>query len=583
MTNTKSKISKEPWVRIKPKAYYKMLVHVLRFGSKVKDQNEFKEVMGILVGHLEGEDEDEGIKNVIVDDAIPISHGGSIEVRFDPQDYAKFSTIDEQLANKNQFSVGWYHSHPNLGIFFSSTDIVNQLGWQTQWNPSGIGIVFDHAYLENENDPGFRTFRLDDPSKGQSSDYHEVHTIVEPPDTIDFYEKIINLINSVHTKEPPILERNEELDLFGAVQFPKEEKLISSTSDLNSDILLSSIKEGINGLIDDLTRPIISHFNKWSTSLIQETNKLNITMKNNLLEIKESLNDEMGQIQGSIDNNLSRNLNKLDDGIYVKIKNLIDKYNEIEKISSELTEQLEKTTKEELDTLSRENLSNFNALTKEVKERFRDNNTLTEAILDELELQNEEVKKLVNVIKDVQNETLEKVSTLQEQGEQEYHNSFQIIQEQINTIKERVSNFESQLDNCIVDFKESTETIQNKIEKLKKQKSDLQDTLNEEKEKKIELQEELHEIKEEKMQLQNSLNEVKEEKIDLQNQINNTNEENIELQNSIDKGKEEIEKLKSKLDDKKDETKELKSKIEKFQRKNKDFKDKIEELKKRDK
>ena len=152
-----------------------MLIHVLRYGNKARDPRDYREVMGILIGRLEGEADHRGIRNVIIEEAVPISHGGSIEVSFAPEDYVTFSMVDVEYAERDPplFSCGWYHSHPGLGIFFSGTDINNQLGWQTP-NPSAIGIVFDHTHLENPGDLGFRTFRLDDPSKGSRSGYHEV-------------------------------------------------------------------------------------------------------------------------------------------------------------------------------------------------------------------------------------------------------------------------------------------------------------------------------------------------------------------------------------------------------------------------
>ena len=129
-------------VIVKPLAYYKMLVHILRFGNKARDPSTFKEVMGMLIGHLEG---DGVIKNVIVEDAVPISHGGSIEVAFSAEDYGTFALVDEEAFAQGKHAVGWYHSHPSLRIFWSSTDIQNQLFWQTANNPSGIGIVFGLA------------------------------------------------------------------------------------------------------------------------------------------------------------------------------------------------------------------------------------------------------------------------------------------------------------------------------------------------------------------------------------------------------------------------------------------------------
>ena len=44
--------SKEPLVIVKPKAYLKMMRHVLRFGSMGMDKGQYRECMGMLMGKL---------------------------------------------------------------------------------------------------------------------------------------------------------------------------------------------------------------------------------------------------------------------------------------------------------------------------------------------------------------------------------------------------------------------------------------------------------------------------------------------------------------------------------------------------
>jgi len=147
-------------VKIKPLAYYKMILHVLRFGNKARNLNQCIEVMGVLIGRLE-DGEDKKFKNVIIEDSVPISHGSSVEVEFSINDYIYFEKANVKYLEKNWFMIGWYHSHPNLfqhEIFFSPTDVKNQTGWQMA-NPSGIALVFDHAYMESPDDPGFRAIR----------------------------------------------------------------------------------------------------------------------------------------------------------------------------------------------------------------------------------------------------------------------------------------------------------------------------------------------------------------------------------------------------------------------------------------
>ena len=164
-------------VIIKPKAYMKMKMHVLRFGSNVKDRNEYKECMGMLMGRNQ-KGKNPNIDDVVIEDVVPVSHGGKVEVAFKSEDYVNFSIIDSQFAEQGLFNVGWYHSHPGLTCFFSAVDIRNQLGFQSA-NPSAIGLVFDHERFKDEDDMGFDAYRLDDPSQGQMSDYHQVDWMVD--------------------------------------------------------------------------------------------------------------------------------------------------------------------------------------------------------------------------------------------------------------------------------------------------------------------------------------------------------------------------------------------------------------------
>jgi proteasome lid subunit RPN8/RPN11 len=418
LNKRKSNISDKSIVRVKPKAYYKMLVHVLRFGSKTRSYEQFKEVMGILIGYLEGEGE---IKDVIIEDAVPVSHGGSIEVRFAPGDYAKFSAIDEQFAKKNWFSVGWYHSHPGLKIFFSGTDIINQLGWQTA-NPSAIGIVFDHTYLEEPNDPGFRTFRLDDPSKGDASHYHEVKTIIEPPNSLEFYRKIIELISRVQTKDPPILELNERLNIFGNVSVPNNEELIVNKPNINAEHLITNLQQRIFLAIESLIGPLTHFYNNWSNKLIEEIINLNLSMKENILLITNSMNDQMNDLQEIIKEDLREDLDILDFKINNKLE-LLDK--NIEK-SKELLDNFKNEIQEKLnDTLNNlyeESASEFNSLFDSGSENIQRINEINSKLTDLLETQNDKVEEIRLLLEQNNNKLLKENEAYQDELNDEFKN-----------------------------------------------------------------------------------------------------------------------------------------------------------------
>jgi proteasome lid subunit RPN8/RPN11 len=52
------------------------------------------------------------------------------------------------FIEKGQIVVGWYHSHPNLGAFFSGTDRKNQAA--VFFHPYSLGLVIDPIRLEEK-------------------------------------------------------------------------------------------------------------------------------------------------------------------------------------------------------------------------------------------------------------------------------------------------------------------------------------------------------------------------------------------------------------------------------------------------
>ncbi len=293
-----SGINDNTLVTVKPKAYWKMRMHVLRFGSNVKDPSEYKECMGMLMGRtVKGKNPN--IDDVIVEDAVPISHGGHVEVAFEPMDYVNFSSVDAQYAEKGLFNIGWYHSHPGLTCFFSAVDIRNQLGFQTA-NPSAIGIVFDHERFKDEDDLGFSCYRLDDPGKGAMSNYHEIDWIVDTPDEdgYDFYTDVIKgIIDSYHKVEPPILEISETPDLFGDVAMPGRNAMMSKEPELSFTDFTENLSKSMEELTTSVFQPLFMFFNEWASGLSKGVIEKNIGILEVLTDIKKKLSKHLGELQ----------------------------------------------------------------------------------------------------------------------------------------------------------------------------------------------------------------------------------------------------------------------------------------------
>jgi len=456
-------------VIVKPNAYYKMLVHVLRFGNKAKDHSQFKEVMGMLIGHLEGEGE---IKNVIIGEAVPISHGGSIEVDFAPHDYITFATIDEEFAERNWFTVGWYHSHPGLNIFFSSTDIHNQLGWQTP-NPSAIGIVFDHSFLENEGDPGFRTFRLDDPSKGPRTDYHEVETIVEPPDDIAYYIKIMDLINSVHSKEPPILEINETPDLFGEIFFPSKKDLLAVKPELEKSLIISSLQNAFSNLVELSIEPLLDFLNNWSQEIIRHTMENNLQMRDDLLELRDNLSSAFDNLQNNFKFTL---MNKLDE-IDIYIDDRLEGFDTDRELINDLINGISEEVINLLNRVLGESLKlSINKIIEIVDNSFdklTEVNDREDKFLKTIVNQNESLENLSETVHSIKNKTGNKIREFQENLNGLVKEKYEAITNKTQDLCNEANTFLVVLSSLNMSFEDSLKSLKNKLGELESENKDL--------------------------------------------------------------------------------------------------------------
>jgi proteasome lid subunit RPN8/RPN11/uncharacterized protein (UPF0335 family) len=485
----------ESTVIVKPLAYYKMLVHVLRFGSKARDFRQFSEVIGMLVGHLEG---DGKIKNVIVEDVVPISHGGSIEVKFTEEQLGAFGEIDLQIYNehgmKNWFTVGWYHSHPGLNIFFSSTDVFNQLFWQDK-NPSGVGLVFDHTYLEREGDMGFRAFRLDDPSKSLNSEYHEVKAIVEPPKDKSFYSNVITLINNIQSNQPPLYELNETTDLFSEVFIPDQEQLEIRKPELHLQELLSSLKSGITSFLDLSMIPLITSLNEWSQRITNKTYYNNTQMRKDLVKLKQNLSDSLNDMQKTFNYTLQNNLSKLDDYISDTFDEFEEEQENIRKIYSNFKNQINL----EKDTLFNEKLKfsveqisfMFDNCQKLISQIDETNSNCIQI----LEKNTQMIESLSKIIMPSEKRITGKLDENKQKTIENFKKKIINLDNNISNLDKEAKKIMSNLKAAILVLEGSKDPIFNKIEKLESEKKNLHTTIKDLKTDKQELLSQIKDLK----------------------------------------------------------------------------------------
>ncbi|MFX0172201.1 MAG: Mov34/MPN/PAD-1 family protein [Candidatus Hodarchaeota archaeon] len=188
-------------IRISKEVYMKFLRFALENANPLDTSHNWKECIGLVLGRIIDQE-------IVITDIVPIGTGTTVFV--DITDYEKvFSLVSTSRIDEGEVIVGWAHTHPGLGLFFSSTDIKTQKLYQ-QILPQAFGLVLDPMKI-TRNFGGFNIFRVDKTGvRTTSADF-----ILE--DQFDFLKIRDNLISELHLVPPiplpekPILHSNKEV------------------------------------------------------------------------------------------------------------------------------------------------------------------------------------------------------------------------------------------------------------------------------------------------------------------------------------------------------------------------------------
>ncbi|MFO7796923.1 MAG: Mov34/MPN/PAD-1 family protein [Promethearchaeati archaeon] len=153
---------------LKWKAYKRIIGYSYRYANNRLSETKWREVYGILIGSIDDNKE-------IIKDAVPMVVGDRAGVQYESKQYVDMAQIDASTHErairdkKNDFIIGWWHTHPGFGFFFSPIDCLTQLGYQIP-NSRAIGLVFDHTKKKEKN-LGIAAIQLREPDKGIRSAY----------------------------------------------------------------------------------------------------------------------------------------------------------------------------------------------------------------------------------------------------------------------------------------------------------------------------------------------------------------------------------------------------------------------------
>ncbi|MHA1300253.1 MAG: Mov34/MPN/PAD-1 family protein [Candidatus Helarchaeota archaeon] len=290
-------------VRLSFDAYLTIILHACRFANSKLPMDAWKEIYGFLIGKLDGDD-------VIVENAVPMAHGSSVEVEFDDEHYIKSAQIDSMAAERGQFMVGWYHSHPGLGLFLSNTDIKNHLGYQGP-NPKAIALVFDHTKLNPPDHPGFEIFKLDDPNLGTMSDFHEVQFKIEDIDYKKFAKALTEMTERSVSRLPLIAEFGEEGTILGSAEEGGDSSMASISTTplgeiritvptLNVDPVLEGFAQGFKAMLQEILPSMFSSFADQTQAIASAFQELGNRQVKAMNDLQELLSIGIGEVRTQI-------------------------------------------------------------------------------------------------------------------------------------------------------------------------------------------------------------------------------------------------------------------------------------------
>ncbi|MFX1499675.1 MAG: hypothetical protein ACFFDH_01775 [Promethearchaeota archaeon] len=446
MDNTELKESNTTGkIFIKKEAFRNMVTHVLRFGNKALEQS--VEVMGICLGKYDSKED-----KVIVENAVPLSHGDKVEIGFDKDVYDLFIEIGHKYSSD---LIGYYHSHPSWGLYLSESDLNNLKYFQGEKFPHGFAVVFDHTLMGKEEKLGFDIYRLDDYSKAEN--YHSVPFEIEKPTSLEYYKWIQKFSEDIEKNNPILIkEVNEfvETPPGDLQEIPITEEPLAFSEEFRGSTqvkaIISGIQQGTENFSQEITDMMKNQIEGWIDDINQGTSKGTDYIAKALSKMKEALSSGLQKV----DNWFKRTL---DETVY-QFKKSVSKYVDTRiEANKELTQNISKSKDnliEDLKTLVENNLTNIN---KELE-------TLGSSISEKTE----ENKKIISYIEELMNNYKIAIKDSNDHINNLSENIDKKIETPLISLKKSLDEKIEKLNAELTPFKENNAEIKILLEKLQK-------------------------------------------------------------------------------------------------------------------
>lgn len=317
---------------IKKEAFRNMITHVLRFGNDALEES--VAVVGVCLGNVDINGE-----NVIIVNAIPISHGNGIEMEFLEEMQEAIAQIEKE--HENTSVLGWYHSHPGKGLYFSDVDKKNQQYFQKKDNPHGFGMVFDHSLMGEDGKLGFEVYRLNNYKK--IDQYHQVSCDIETPNSLEYFKWVQKFVEDFQKKMPVLINELNELGRppkEELQEIPSLEEEISQKINNEDNSQLESIVSGFEKETFRFSETIVSslkpQLGAWTKNFDEDINKGSEYTFNIIEQMNDAISSGLAKVQNWFDKNLGEISNNFKNIVAKNVGKRIKFQNElIEKINKE--------------------------------------------------------------------------------------------------------------------------------------------------------------------------------------------------------------------------------------------------------
>ncbi len=373
--------TKNRQIIIKKEAFRNMITHVLRFGSIALEKS--VEVMGICLGELT-----ENEKDIVLINAIPITHGKKVSAGFTKDDYDLLTQLEKQYQKKNLNIVGWYSSHPGWGLYFSDLEIKTHQFFQKESNPNGFFVVFDHTLMDKDKTFGFEIYRFDDFKKADK--YHNVVFEIEEPATLDYFKWVQKFVEDFQKQTSILIKEISESkeSIPGELQEIPISEEISPEEEFDdySQIspIISGFQKGVSRFSESVIDTFKSQFGDWTNDLKEGSSKGSEYLRNSVNKMKEAASQSLIKVENWFKKNLDSMLNEFKETVVNYVDNRVEAQtelrNDLNNIKNDLFNDLNIVVDENLKYIKSEIASVVKLTTEKVNNSTQINSKIEEMI-----------------------------------------------------------------------------------------------------------------------------------------------------------------------------------------------------------